>query len=59
MISFRVRNPELLPQHAEYADYVRVIDIPLETQGKLLEVIMDGEKNALGYLRHYPTEKGW
>ena len=34
---------------------MRVIDIPAVAGGKLLEVIMDGEKGeALGYLRTYP-----
>jgi hypothetical protein len=46
----------LLPDYARYADYVRVIDVPAVAHGRLLEVIMDGEKSeALGYLRHYPA----
>lgn len=45
----------LLPEMADYQRHVRVIDIPAVTGGKLLEVIMDGEKGeALGYLRTYP-----
>jgi len=47
---------ELLPAYAKYAAYLRVIDVPAVAQGRLLEVIMDGEKSrALGYLRHYPA----
>ena len=46
---------ELVPEAARYAEYVRVIDIAEASGGKLLEVIMDGERGeALGYLRHYP-----
>jgi pyruvate,water dikinase len=47
---------ELLPDLAEYADYVRVIDVPVVAQGRYLEVIMDDEEGqALGYLRQYQT----
>ncbi len=47
---------DLLPEYAGYADYVRVIDVPAVADGRLLEVIMDGERSqALGYLRHYPV----
>ena len=36
----------------------RLIDVPAVAQGRLLEVIMDGESSqALGYLRYYPTER--
>ena len=49
----------LLPDCAAYADYVRVIDVAAATGGRLLEVIMDGEKGqALGYLRDYPKADG-
>jgi hypothetical protein len=42
---------ELLPDHAELADTVRVIDIAKATGGKLLRVAMNGDENqALGYL---------
>jgi hypothetical protein len=52
--------PTLLPDCASYAEYVRVIDVPAEARGRMVEVIMDGESSqALGYLRHYPTENGW
>jgi hypothetical protein len=46
---------DLVPESADYAPYVRVIDVAAAAEGKLLEVIMDGENNeALGYLRYYP-----
>ncbi|MGD8793760.1 MAG: PEP/pyruvate-binding domain-containing protein [Anaerolineae bacterium] len=45
---------DLLPESADYARYVRVIDVAAAAEGRLLEVIMDGENNeALGYLRYY------
>ncbi len=44
----------LVPDCAQYADYVRVIDVSAVAQGRLLEVIMDGDKSqALAYLRYY------
>jgi hypothetical protein len=47
---------DLVPDFADYANYVRVIDVPAVAQGRLLEVIMDDEENqALAYLRHYPS----
>jgi len=46
---------DLLPDHAAYAAYIRVIDVPTVARGRFLEVIMDDEENqALAYLRHYP-----
>jgi len=52
--------PDLLPDLGQFGPYVRVIDVPAVAQGRLLEIIMDGEKNeALAYLRCYPTEEGW
>jgi hypothetical protein len=48
---------KLLPDQRKYGDYVRVIDVPAVTRGRLLEVIMDDEKcQALGYLRRYDDE---
>jgi hypothetical protein len=45
---------ELLPRFADYARYVRVIDVPAAAGGRLLEVAMNAdEKKALAYLRHY------
>ena len=45
---------DLLPDCALYAEQVRVIDVPAVAEGRLLEVIMDGESSqAVGYLRHY------
>jgi len=47
---------DLLPECAPYTDYVRVIDVPAVTNGKLMEIIMDGENGeALGYLRRYSS----
>ncbi|MFN2225053.1 MAG: PEP/pyruvate-binding domain-containing protein, partial [Anaerolineae bacterium] len=43
---------DLVPEAANYAEYVRVIDVAEASGGKLLEVIMDGERGkAMGYLR--------
>jgi hypothetical protein len=51
---------ELLPSSAEYAEYVRIIDVSKASGGRLLEVIMNGESGeAIGYLRRYPEEEGW
>jgi hypothetical protein len=42
----------LLPDCAGYADYVKVIDVLECTQGRRLEIIMNGEEErALGYLK--------
>jgi hypothetical protein len=48
---------DLLPKEASYADCIRVIDVPAVAQGRLAEVIMDGESSqAIAYLRYYsPT----
>jgi hypothetical protein len=49
---------DLFPDLAEYADYVRVIDVPAAARGRLLEVIMDADEGvALGYLRHYQNDE--
>jgi len=49
---------DLLPDSAEYADSVRVIDVPAVAEGRLLEVIMDDEEcKAIGYLRYYPERR--
>jgi hypothetical protein len=46
---------ELLPEDAEWARYVRVIDVPAVADGRYLEVVMDGaHEQALGYLRACP-----
>jgi hypothetical protein len=51
---------DLLPDSAQYAEYVRVIDLPAVAHGRHLEIIMDGESSqALGHLRHYPPEQHW
>jgi pyruvate,water dikinase len=47
---------KLLPEHAAYADYIRVIDVPAVAGGRFLEVIMDDEEGqALAYLRGSPS----
>ena len=44
--------PALLPQDAEYAEYVKVIDVPAFTRGRYLEIVMNEEKGeALAYLK--------
>jgi len=46
--------PDFLPEDADYASHVRVIDVPAIADGRLLEIVMNGEEDrALGYLRHY------
>ncbi len=46
--------PDLMPNDAAFAGIVRVIDVVAESDGRLLEIVMDGEHDrALGYLRHY------
>jgi hypothetical protein len=53
--SFLEQSPNvletLLPADAQYADYVRVIDVPAVSGGRFLEIVMNGEQEeALGYL---------
>jgi hypothetical protein len=51
---------DLLPGSGQYADHVRVIDVPAVSGGRYLEIIMDGENSkGLAYLREYSTEEGW
>ncbi len=41
----------LLPDDARHADYLKVIDVPAFTGGRLVNVVMNGEdEEALGYL---------
>jgi len=41
----------LLPEDAQYAHYVKVIDVPAVAGGRFLEIVMNGEQEeALGYL---------
>ena len=43
---------DLLPDDAAYSQYVRVIDVPVVTRGRYLEIVMDGEREeAVGYLK--------
>lgn len=41
----------LLPQDSPYAEYIKVIDIPQSSHGKVLRVVMNAEESkAVGYL---------
>jgi hypothetical protein len=43
---------DLLPVDATYAQYVRVIDVPAVSEGRYLEIVMNGEQEqAVGYLK--------
>jgi hypothetical protein len=43
---------DLLPADATYAQYVRVIDVPAVSEGRYLEIVMNGEQEqAVGYLK--------
>jgi len=43
---------ELLPSDAEYAPWIKVIDVPATAEGRYLELVMDSEQNeALAYLK--------
>jgi hypothetical protein len=45
---------QLLPEDAQYAALVKVIDIPAVARGRHLELVMDSdEEEALAYLRRY------
>ncbi len=47
---------ELVPEHADLADVIRVIDIPASTDGMYLSVAMNADLNqAMGYLQK-PTD---
>jgi|YNPNPStandDraft_1061719.scaffolds.fasta_scaffold07896_2 hypothetical protein len=46
------RLEELLPGDAQYARFVKVIDVPAASGGRYLELVMDGERDeALAYLK--------
>ncbi len=46
--------PEIVPDDARLAGVITVIDVPAYRDGKLLEIVMDGDnERALGYLRYY------
>ena len=48
--------PEMLPDYSSFNDVIRVIDVPAVTNGKVLQVLMNGDKEqALGRLT-IPTE---
>jgi hypothetical protein len=43
--------PTLLPDDAGYAEYVKVIDVPATTGGRVLELVMSGEQGrAVAFL---------
>jgi len=47
---------ELLPADAQYAPFIKVIDVPAVTEGRYLELVMDSEQDeALAYLKRYPA----
>ncbi len=47
---------ELLPADAQYAPFIKVIDVPAVTGGHYLELVMDSEQDeALAYLKRYPA----
>jgi hypothetical protein len=46
--------PDLVPVDADWAEVITVIDVPVVSDGRLLEIIMDADNSeALGYLRYY------
>ncbi len=46
--------PDLLPDDAAMADTITVVDILAASGGKLLEIVMDADRDeALGYLKRY------
>jgi hypothetical protein len=45
---------DILPADAQYAEYIKVIDVRAMTGGRLLEIIMNAEEEkAMGYVRSY------
>jgi hypothetical protein len=43
--------PELIPEASHWSEVLRIIDIPLQTKGKYLNLVADGETgSAMGYL---------
>ena len=51
LLSARNRLPELLPEFESVAETVRVVDIPAESGGRILRVLMNGDADeAVGYL---------
>jgi hypothetical protein len=48
-----------LPEFNLFCDYIKVINVPKVSQGKLLRVVMNAEDSeALAYLRHYGPDNG-
>jgi hypothetical protein len=49
----------LLPEANVYGGYLKVINVPEASGGKLLRVVMNAEENkALGYLHAYQANQG-
>lgn len=49
----------ILPGEEKFEELVRIIDVPAVTGGRLLEIVMNSEKDeAFGYLRTYPETEG-
>lgn len=47
-----------LPDDAEYSDYIRLIEVPIASQGRVLNVIMnDEQERAVGYLTSPPEKE--
>ncbi len=48
---------KLLPEDAQYANYLRVINVPMVTNGRFLNIIMDGTNSdtAVAYLKESST----
>jgi hypothetical protein len=48
---------KLLPADANYAPFIKVIDVPAATRGRYMELVMDSEQDeAMAYLKRYPSE---
>ncbi len=44
--------PDISPRDAALTDYIKVIDVPAVSSGKVMEVVMDGKnERAIGYLK--------
>lgn len=56
----RSRNtlPQLLPDYSGLADVIKVIDVPVSTNGKVLQISMNAEiGEAIGFLAEHTGEK--
>jgi hypothetical protein len=58
LLNTRNLLPDLLPDHADLADVVRVIDVPSVTDGKVLRILMDANHDeAAAFLTSPSTPK--